>query len=98
MKDIVEIELNERKLTIALIISDMRANTFVSSLITTAIEFFKYTSEELDIWKYANENSYFQSKITNELNNDTGGFKAFLQTIINQDGITIYQYLMSKII
>lgn len=97
MEQIVKMEMDTRKLKIAVIISRMRVNEYVSHLIDTAIDLFRFTDLELDIWKYAGESSRFQEKITTELNTDANGFKSFLETAIDSNGITIYQYLMTEI-
>lgn len=90
-----EIEMDERKALLNMIIMDAKANPIIDTQKT--IELFQYLSNELEVYKYAADNTKFQTKLTEELNTNAGGFKEFLETIIPTHNINIYQYLMVKI-
>ena len=90
-----EIEMDERKALLNMIIMDAKANPIIDTQKT--IDLFQYMSKELEAYKYAAENASFVAKLTDELSTDAGGFKAFLETHIPTHNINVYQYLIYKI-
>lgn len=91
-----EIEMNERKAILNKILIDAKNNDNIDT--ATTIELFKTFVTELEIYKYSGITDQIYSVLENEYNNNTHGFQAFLQHMLIEPPINIYQYLINTII